>query len=192
MKGNQKPESAECSSPDGRYLVLHKNGGLWVQDNESGETRMVEAEGQYSAQCFSPEGKFAYSTGESVRVFELANKKSTEVGRGAFPTWSRDGKWLGFDDGKHYILLNPTTGIRRRLFSTKGTGGPLWSPDSRFLTYTSPGGSMGGFLFWGIKCIEPYKVWVWRVKDGAHDWVDQVCKPGFPLSWVNNSELGTP
>jgi len=48
---------------------------------------------------------------------------------------------------------------------------------------------MGGFLFWGIKCIEPYRVWVWRVEDDAHDWVQEICKPGRGFTWVKNSEL---
>jgi WD40-like Beta Propeller Repeat len=169
----------QCSSADGRYSVFHKSG-LWLRDNESGETQQVEAEGQYSTQCFSPEHKFVYSAGKMVRVYDLAKK---------YPTWSPDGKWLGFDDGKHYILLDLKTGTRKKLFTTKDSSGPDWSPDSRYLTYTRPGGSTGGFLVWGIKCIEPYRVWVWRVEDDAHDWVQQICKPGRSFIWVRNSDL---
>src|SRR5437588_489162 len=79
-------------------------------------------------------------------------------------TWSPDGKWIGFDDREHYIIFDLQAGKRKRLF--KHSSGVSWSPDSRFLTYTAPGGKMGGFLFWGIQCIEPYRVWVWRVEDG--------------------------
>jgi hypothetical protein len=188
----QKFDSVQCSSPEGRYSVFHKNG-LWLRDNESGEALQVEAEGQFSTQCFSPEGRFVYSAGKIVRVYDLAKKKSMDVGKGYYagfyPTWSPDGEWLGFDDGKHYVLLNPKTGTRRKLFSTKDATGAEWSPDSRYLTYTKPGGSMGGFLFWGIKCIEPYRVWVWRVEDDAHDWVQEICKPGRGFTWVKNSDL---
>lgn len=181
-------QNEECSSPEGRYSVLHKNG-LWLRDNETGDVQKVEAEGERSTQCFSPESKFVYSARGKIRIYDLAMKKSTDVGQGSYPTWSPDGKWLGFDDGKHYVLLRFATGMQKKLFSTKDSGGPDWSPDSRYLTYTKPGGSTGGFLFWGIKCIEPYRVWVWRVDDDAHDWVDQTCKPGFGFLWVNNSNL---
>jgi hypothetical protein len=181
-------QNVQCSSPEGRYSVLHKNG-LWLRDNETGEVQQVETEGERSTQCFSPESKFVYSARGKIRIYDLAKKKSTDVGQGSYPTWSPDGKWLGFDDGKHYVLLRFATGMRKKLFSTKDSGGPDWSPDSRYLTYSKPGGSMGGFLFWGIKCIEPYRVWVWRVEDDAHDWVDQTCKPGFGFLWVSNSDL---
>jgi hypothetical protein len=189
VRDAQKLDSVQCSSPEGRYSVFHKNG-LWLRDNESGEALQIEAEGQFSTQCFSPESRFVYSSGKMMRIYDLAKKKRIDVGEGdSYPTWSPDGKWLGFDDGKHYMLLDLKTGTRKKLFSTKNSSGPDWSPDSRYLTYTKPGGSTGGFLFWGIKCIEPYRVWVWRVEDDAHDWVQQICKPGRTFTWVKNSAL---
>ena len=125
-----------------------------------------------------------------IKVYDVVTKKSTDVGEGeSFPTWSPDGQWLGFDDGKHYVLLNQKMGSRKKLFSTKDSAGPGWSPDSQYLTYTKPGGSTGGFLFWGIKCIEPYRVWVWRVEDDEHDWVQQICKPRRAFTWIKDSEL---
>jgi Tol biopolymer transport system component len=188
-KDIQKLRSQECSSPEGRNSVFYKNA-IWLRDNASGETKQVENEqGEFSRQCFSPQGKFVYSTGKTVKIYDLASGKSTDVGVGTYPTWSPDGKWLGFDDGKHYVLLDLQTGIRKRLFGTKYGAGVNWSPDSRYLTYTQLGGSTGGFLFWGIKCIEPYRVWVWRVEDDEHDWVQQICKPGRAFMWINNSEL---
>ena len=190
LKDPEKLASVECSSPEGRYFVFHKNGGIWVRDTKSKEVEQIEAEGQYSTQCFSPGGKFVYSIGKMVRVYDLAKRKATDIEEGgSFPTWSPDGNWLGFDDGKHYVLLNQTTGRRKTLFSTKNSAGPDWSPDSRYLTYTKSGGSTGGFLFWGIKCIEPYRVWVWRVDDDEHDWVQQICKPGRAFTWIKDSEL---
>jgi WD40 repeat protein len=187
-KDFQKLTSQQCSSPEGRYSVFYEHG-VWLRDNESRETQQVETEGEFSSQCFSPEGKFVYSTGKTVRIYDLVRKKNIDVGDGSYPTWSPDGKWLGFDAGGHYLLLDLQTGNRKRLFSTKYGAGVDWSPDSRYLTYTKLGGSTGGFLFWGIKCIEPYRVWVWRVEDDAHDWVQQICKPGRSFIWVRNSDL---
>ena len=126
LKDSKKLASVECSSPGGRYVVLHKNGGIWLRDTKSQEVEQVESEGQYSTQCFSPQGKFVYSTGKMVRVHDLAERKSTDIGEGgSFPTWSPDGKWLGFDDRKHYVLLNQTTG-HARSFSTPTTPGVLF------------------------------------------------------------------
>lgn len=190
LKDPEKLKSIGCSSPKGRYLVFLRDGGIWMRDAKSQKVEQIEGEGQYSTQCFSPEGKFVYSTAKMVRIYDLAKKKSTDVGvGGSFPTWSPDGKWIGFDDGKDYVLLNQATASRKKLFSTKDSAGPVWSPDSRYLTYTKSGGSTGGFLFWGIKCIEPYRIWVWRVEDDEHDWVQQICKPGRAFTWIDNSEL---
>jgi hypothetical protein len=113
LKDPVKPSPVECSSSEGRYFVFHKNGGIWLRDTKSHEVKQVEAEGQYSTQCFSPEGKFVYSTGKMIRVYNLSKMKSTDVEEGgSFPTGSPDGKWLGFDDGKHYVSLNQPTGSR--------------------------------------------------------------------------------
>jgi hypothetical protein len=188
MKDIQKLTSDQCSSPEGRYSVFHKNG-LWLRDNESGETQQIEIEGEFSTQCFSPEGKFVYFVGTTIKIYELARKKSVDVGEGSYPSWSPDGEWLGFDDGKQYVLLNLKAGTRKKLFSSNTATSANWSPDSHYLSYTKSGGSTGGFLFWGIKCIEPYRVWIWRVDDDAHDWVQQICKPGRGFAWVKTSDL---
>jgi tricorn protease-like protein len=187
-KDIQKLTSTECILKGEHYSLSQKNG-LLLRDNESGATQEIDAQGQYSDQCFSPDRKIVYTAGKMVRVYDLAAKKSEDVSEGRNPSWSPDGKWLGFDDGKHYVLIDSKSRTRKKLFSTKNTTGVNWSPDSRYLTYTQPGGSTGGFLFWGIKCIEPYRVWVWRVADGGHDWVQQICKPRRTFIWVHDSDL---
>ena len=79
VKDIQKLTSLQCSSPEGRYLVFHKDG-LSLRDNESGETQQVEAEGEISTQCLSPEDKFVYSAGKTVRIYGPAGKKNISVG----------------------------------------------------------------------------------------------------------------
>jgi len=181
--------STECSSRERRYSVFYKNG-LWLRDNQSRQTEEIEPEGDFSTQCFSPDPKLVYFSGGRIRIYDVQLKKRTDITEEKDRTWptsSPNGKWLGFDDGKRYTLFDLETGERKKLF--KYSRGVYWSPDSRYLTYTAPGGRMGGFLFWGIECIEPYRAWVWRVEDGEHDWVKQICKPGRTLMWVDDSAL---
>lgn len=191
VKDIQRLISGECIMKGEHYSLSQKNR-LVLRDNESGAMQEIDAQGHYSDQCFSPDRKIVYTAGKMVRVYDLTAKKSEEVAEGHNPSWSPDGKWLGFDDGKNYVLLDSKSGTRKRLFRTKNTAGVNWSPDSRYLTYSQAGGPTGGFLFWGIKCIEPWRVWVWRVADGGHDWVQQICKPPRTLIWVNNSDLEPP
>jgi len=86
-------------------------------------------------------------------------------------------------------MLNLENGVRTKLFNAKNASIVNWSPDSQYFTYIIPGGNPGGFLVWGMKCPEPYRVWVWRVDDGAHDWVDGICKPSRAFVWLKSSDL---
>jgi len=178
-------------SPQKRYLLFYKNG-VWLRDNESGEQELIDAQGRFSSQCWSSDQRrFVYGTGKTLRIYDTKDRKILDIAneQDDYPTWSPDGKWIGFYEGNHYVLMDPSGSGRKKLFKSKYGGGAHWSPDSRYLTYTNLGGPMGGFLFWGIECVEPYRVWVWRVEDGAHDWVLNICKPGRTFLWVMNSAL---
>ncbi|MGH9744938.1 MAG: hypothetical protein ACRD59_02355 [Candidatus Acidiferrales bacterium] len=159
---------------------------------EAGQTNIAD---RYSRRCLSADQKqVVYSKGESVKIYDSVTKAVRDLGFGHEASWSPDGKWIGFSDGKHYVLLDSKTGSRTKLFGTKDATTAEWSPDSRYLTYTktggSPGqGSLGGLLIWKIQCPEPWRVWVWRVEDGEHDWVMQICKPPRSFLWLNNSDL---
>jgi hypothetical protein len=74
-KDIQKLTSEQGSSPEGRYSVFYKNA-IWLRDNASGETKQVANEkGEFSRQCFSPEGKFVYSTGKTAARSADGNPK---------------------------------------------------------------------------------------------------------------------
>ncbi|MGA8143730.1 MAG: hypothetical protein WB987_07565 [Candidatus Acidiferrales bacterium] len=181
-----------CASHRGRYEIrFHPDDGFWLSDDESSKSERIENEGFVSRQCFSPDdGRFIFSSGKKVKIYDLESRKREEVDTGTDATWSPDGKWIGFDDGKRYVLIDSQSQKRTQLFKTKETGfGVLWSPDSRYVTYTETGGSTDGFLIFGMKCPEPWRVWVWRVEDGAHDWVYQICKPPRLFHWVKDSEI---
>ncbi len=183
-----------CASHHGRYEIrFHPDDGFWLSDDESSKSEKIESEGFVSRQCFSPDdGRFIFSSGKKVKIYGLGSRQSEEVDTGTDATWSPDGKWIGFDDGKHYVLMNLQTREKSLLFKTASNAfGALWSPDSRYLTYTQTGGSTGGFLIFGMKCPEPWRVWVWRVEDGAHDWVYQTCKPPRLFRWISDSEIAS-
>lgn len=127
-KGIQKLTSARCIL-NGEHYSLSRKNGLALRDNETGTMQEIDAQGQCSDQCFSPDRKIVYTAGKMVRVYDLAAKKSEDVAEGPHPSWSPDGKWLGFDDGKRYVLKDSKTGTRKKLFSTKNSTGVNGSPD---------------------------------------------------------------
>jgi hypothetical protein len=127
-KGIQKLTSAQCIL-NGEHSSLSRKNGLALRDNETGTMQEIDAQGQCSDQCFSPDQKIVYTAGKMVRVYDLTAKKSEDVAEGRHPSWSPDGKWLGFDDGKHYVLKDSKTGTRKKLFSAKDSTGVNWSPD---------------------------------------------------------------
>jgi hypothetical protein len=189
-----------CTSHSGRYEIRFQQGdGIRLNDNDSGRSERITSDGLVSKQCFSPDdSKLIFSSimVREVKIYDVSSRKSEEVEAGTDATWSPDGKWIGFDDGKHYVLMDSQTRKRTQLFRTKESLGGfdhgfgiMWSPDSRYFTYTETGGSTGGFLIFGMKCPEPWRVWVWRVEDGAHDWVYQICKPPRMFQWVKDSEI---
>jgi hypothetical protein len=113
--------STECSSRERRYSVFYKNG-LWLRDNQSGGTEEIEPEGDFSTQCFAPDLKFVYFAGGRIRIYDVKLKKSTTIAQGkdrTWPTWSPNGKWLGFDDGKRYTLFDLETGKRKTAFQVQ-------------------------------------------------------------------------
>jgi len=191
-KNVQEFTSTECVSAKGRYSLSYQ-GGIALRDKQSGETQQIDSAVWFSKQCFSPEDKFVYSTRHTIRIYDLAKKQSTDAASGDYPSWSPDGKWISFDSGKDLTILNPESGSRRALFRTNRRTDSIWSPDSRYLTYTKLGGNgLGlGVIFGRTNCPESYRVWVWRLEDGAHDWVQQICKPGRTFVWVKTSDLAS-
>src|SRR5690242_14700395 len=77
VKNIQELTSTECASRERRYSVFYKNG-IWLRDNQSGETEEIEPEGDFSTQCFSPDLKFVYFSGGRIRIYNVKLKKSTD------------------------------------------------------------------------------------------------------------------
>jgi len=177
------------NSPDGKREVVYRHG-LRLLDADSHQERLIDADGSCWHQCWAPDSRrLVYSSGGRVRIYDVVSGAITDLAEGESARWSPDGKWIEFEFKNNFCVVSPTGGASRQIFKSKSAYGVSWSPDSRFLSYIKLGGSSGGFFIWGMKCPEPYRVWVVRVDDWAADWVQNTCKPGFPFEWVKNSDL---
>ena len=181
-----------CWSPDESKLVISSldsksvnlsHGRLYLLDMSSGKAESITDQQAYvTPQCWSPDGKqivyglergFAKQdkvfqpTGSAV-VYDVLQKKSINLGRGIYPTWSPDGKWIALYEQNTYYLVPPSGGERKRLFAVKnGTTGLLWSPKSLFVAY---GVCCHYYMFEGTGV----RVHVRRLADNVDDWVTEI------------------
>lgn len=142
-------------------------------------------------------------TGDQANIVDFSSRSSHSVRIGNIvkpsecadteekTNLSPDGKWSVLQEGEFYVLLDRHTQTSKKLFPSKDAFGVRWSPDSRYFSYVKPGGNGLRPKFWEIGCPDSYRVWVWRIEDGEHDWVYQICKPGRPMVWIMNSDLLT-
>jgi dipeptidyl aminopeptidase/acylaminoacyl peptidase len=189
-----------CWSPDKSKLALKAQVGpagarprpwkLIILDLASGTTQEVEASGNVTTQCWSPDGKelVLYIVDSSdkhgnharIGVFNLATKNWRELTQGEQPTWSPDGKWIAFRNHDSYYLVSPSGEGNRLLFKNKYSYSPLWwSPDSRFVAY-----SVYCCLWKSIKYMDDVgHLRVRRLADDSDDWVGET-SPYESLGWI--------
>jgi len=185
-----KADRLDYTSPTGTHELIYRDGALILRNRRIGKEEIIAREGYWSEQCWSPDGReFVFSSEGMVRIYSVERRESRDLVKGEGAAWSPDGRWIAADGGRAIFLIDPTGSKRKKLRKTKGGFGLRWSPDSRFLSFTRLGGSTGGFLFWGIECIEPYRVWVSRMEDGDTDWVLDICKPPRSFVWVKTNDV---
>jgi hypothetical protein len=178
-----------CWSYDGFRLMLETpERQLEAMDVASGAVQELPIDGaadqpMITSQCGSPDGnKIVYRSAEGiVSVYDFGMRTSTPLVEGSDPTWSPDGNWIAYRDGKTYHAIRPSGKGRKKLFHrTRAVSGLCWSPDSRFVAYIHE----DLFSFLGNS-----RVMVRRLADGSEEWMAQGVGAGARFQWVRNPEL---
>jgi WD40-like Beta Propeller Repeat len=146
---------------------------LLVFDLDSKTTQAIGDSSYTSSECFSPDDKqLVYEAQDGIRLYDVEEGQSRSLPPGHAPTWSPDGQWIAFMDGKAFYAVSPAGTGKKLLFNTRQGFGPLyWSPDCRFVAYLSEGGSF--FESWKYLDVGLIQIRVRRWTDGADDWVYQ-------------------
>jgi Tol biopolymer transport system component len=145
---NVMSPSSICWSYDKSQLALsaaHRrqlHGELLVLGLEANVTQELEAGGYVTSQCWSPDDKrVVYGVGNSIRIYDLGERKSRELAKGEEPTWSPDGNWIAYHDKDAYYEIRPSGTEQKQLFRQKGIRtGLWWSPDGSMVAYMCVGG----------------------------------------------------
>jgi Tol biopolymer transport system component len=187
-----------CWSPDGSMLALTAKNlrrgkdaahGLQILNPGSATIEELDAKGFATSQCWSPDGKeIVYQAGDTLRVYDIQEKKSRTLTNGRYATWSPDGNRIAFLEDDGYYALRPSGNERKRLFRKKDALTALWwSPDSRFVAYVSRNRFFEG-SWWPP--IEQGRLRVRRLDDNAEDWVANLYIEGHVPSfqWVKGIE----
>jgi hypothetical protein len=178
-----------CWSYDKARLAVtaHKessNPALQLMDLETNATEEIDSRATLTSQCWSPDDKkIVYTSGDSVRVYEVGKDKSSAavLAIGEYPTWSPDGNWIAFLDHDTYYAIRPNGHGRKKLFHHSDVYSPLWwSPDSRIVAYVT----LARFALDDV-----YQLRVRRLEDRSDDSVavGQISSTDF--QWVTNPKL---
>jgi hypothetical protein len=184
-----------CWSYDGSKLAISTQNSppdptLEVLDLNSGSIQYVDVRSHVTSQCFSPDDtEITYEAEHSVRIYDLGKAKSSirVLAKGTEPTWSSDGKRIGFLDDGTYYAIGPMGNDRKTLFYRKGASSALWwSPDCSIVAYISRVGISEKAI---ALDAEEYRLRVWRLDDRSEDWLVDGVSAGANYQWVSGSQF---
>lgn len=191
--------SSFCWSNDKSKMALNAavrqqlHGELLIVGLDSKVTQEVEAGGYVTSQCWSSDDKqVVYGVGDSIRIYDLENRKSREIAKGEEPTWSADGKWIAFHNNDAYYVIRPSGEDQKELFKQKGIRtGLWWSPDGGVVAYMCLGGKYDSHRDFDFV---PRQLRVRRLADNSDDWVlvgpDVAYVPSY--QWISPGGPKTP
>jgi len=150
------PFQAPRLSPDGRriaYTTQARDWQIYVYDLETGTNSRLTHEGMSSRAIWTPDGLkliFLWFVGPGINLFSQSYDGSSSMERlttgdlEQYPSsWTPDGRTLALIEGRLYqqydiVLLQTDTGrVRPFLNSPFEEGFPEFSPDGRWIAYTS-------------------------------------------------------
>jgi Tol biopolymer transport system component len=164
--------AAPTWSPDGRRLAYiridngHETSELWVVRADGSALHGLSIVHAAASPSWSPDGRWIAYVGDGglSEVLADGSGKRLLLARNVLsPTWSPDGSRIAFVEQHAGVasasLLDVRTGRLRVLEHHRGSPGPLaWSPDGRWLAYTTERPDAGGAF------VQIHTV---RVADGA-------------------------
>ncbi len=181
--------SSICWSNDKFTLALNAavpeqpNGALLILRLDSSATRQFDTGGSMTSQCWSPDDhQIVYGVGESIRIYDLGERKWRELAKGEDPAWSPDGDWIAYYHDAAYYAVRPSGADQRLIFRKKGhSGGPWWSPDGALVAYMCSSGKGGNWMGFDSRQLR-----VRRLADGSDDWILNEPDVSFPpeYQWV--------
>lgn len=205
VKNVQNKVSSPTISPDGKKVIVNARGELFYLEPEKKITRnLTETPGVNERYpVWSPEGNyFAYisdiSGEEQVYIqteditqkpIQVSNSIKSKLGK---LNWSPDGTKIGFSDKRaNYYVIDIKTKETKKIFFDKYFASERfvsasWSPDSRWLVYTS--GNPNWFYSIYLYSLENNKSY--RVTDEyTHAYDPQFDPDGKYLYWIADCKV---
>jgi Tol biopolymer transport system component len=142
--GTYKPKGTGFTASTAKERSRWIKGLQYIDSQTNDMTTILplsDDEGRVTSINFSPDGdQFIYDYRNTIYLFDTRSRSSRSISEGASPTWSPNGKWIGFRSRNDELMtLDAKTFQRKALVGHRKTRTPvLWSPDSRYVAFAEP------------------------------------------------------
>ncbi|MBA4317592.1 MAG: hypothetical protein C0412_04250 [Flavobacterium sp.] len=205
VKNVQNKVSSPTITPDGKKVILCARGDLFYLDPEKSITRNITQTSGVNERfpVFSPEGHyFAYisdvSGEEQVYIqpedltqkpIQVSNNVKSKLGK---LNWSPDGKKIGYSDKRasYYVIDIETKETKKiffdKYFASERFVSASWSPDSKWLVYTSGNPSWNYSIYlYSLENDKSYRV----TDEYVHTNEPQFDPDGKYLYWIADCKV---